>query len=60
MTVIEKFEDLAALPDGAVVLAADETAYQRSQGDWSAEGRWWHTEQIDLPVTVLWVPEVGR
>jgi hypothetical protein len=62
-------DDLAALPVYSVVLDADAIAYQHygswdpnneTRIQWSAEGRWFDTEQIALPATVLHEPEATK
>ena len=60
-------EELDALPIYSVVLDADGVAYQHygqweaggTEIQWSAEGRWWFTNQIPFPTTVLYSPVVA-
>lgn len=55
---IETVADLRALPERAVILDHDNTAYQQEQGDWGSGDRWWSPEQIALPALVLWLPRI--
>ena len=62
-------EEVDALPDRSVVVAANRTALQcvgSMQPYWygnvwcDAESRWWGSGDVTLPATVLWEPEEGE
>lgn len=58
---VSAVEELDALPCASVVLHGV-TAYQkygaREPFDWSADGRWYDSTQVELPARVLYRPEV--
>lgn len=59
---IRTLEELDALPLRSVVLEDQyDAAYQKDGEDqWSGDGRYYDACQIDLPVTVIYEPGVGR
>lgn len=67
--VVTTVEEVDALPDRSVVVAANRTILQcvgSVQPDWDGnvwcdeESRWWGSGDVTLPATVLWEPEEGE
>jgi hypothetical protein len=57
---IYTLEELEALPDDTVVVEENmgHQVFQKlDRGHWSGDARSWYSEQIHLPVTVVWSPE---
>jgi len=59
--MIASLADLQALPHSAVVVDVDNSAYQADgRGRWYADGRSYDSCQIDLPVRLIFEPEVKK
>lgn len=59
---IETAEELDALPDRSIILMHFDTVAQKSDDVWEVpnEVGQYLSDDIDLPATVLWQPEVNR
>lgn len=56
---IDTLQELDDLPEGVVVLDPHDSGYQKySKMHWEGLGRTWDSIQIQLPVTVIFEPEV--